>query len=878
MAAATVAPPSEMEMLPRPPQVGIGRLTTQRRPSGDSKQAMNCKSCRKRKIKCNRLKPSCEACQVFSCPCIYDAVPKKRGPKTDVLEALVKRVNGLEKRLKDEGKPDSEGDSPEDDGEARAEGDEHADGVVFERAESIQRTAPPQRIQPVARQSPPVMAPMLPNLHTIQYAAPSAVTTGSTLTKSSRDNETIAFTDALLDTYFARIHSKPYYILDEANTRQRLREGQLPQFMINAIHAVSIRYVPHLCGGYSGAVRTGQDYAARARAGIDVDEPSIDNLQALLLLAMAQFQAGKGKKSYMLVSHATSMAFALDLHREVPGHLRVAAVEREGRRKLFWTCYLMDRFTTSGSKRPALISDESISLRFPASGTSSSQRSTEASYFPNGSSLNQGNTHASNANGSAAVLVEIVRILGAANRYLASGGVKGDPHFPWHAQSTLSKIRSDLDKWAASTQEAFASLENLFGRQDSVSLVLSKLIYHLVHCLLYRPFLPVDLAELSGNSQNQSWQIEATNLCFMHANAIVELVDIGKATGILYWPSFVGYCVCTAGTIHIHGAHYVSLNDNDVFANSSDFLSREMAQLADQSFIWAGVNHQRETMQTVYANHSHLVHSLSCSPIRFSPVFQMEDFFDRYPGANIDGAHMTFSEVQVDTPPDRHHDFRPSAQSSIPWSRPAASLPHLTLQPQSVAQNTLPDHPPPAKRRRVTEGGGGEYPYPTPTNETQPNPFEQPHYHFPPNPIPSQPTLEPNNTDHFSSSPSQQDTIYNIHDLPHPITAAALDDQNIFSPSFTWGPAALDQNTATPSGNGMYPPSGMANEMQTPGGESAGARSSHTVGEEGEGDPFLSFLEQLAANDGDGGGVSDLGFFMAGEGGEGGFGDESGGL
>ena len=31
-----------------------------------------------------------------------DAVPKKRGPKTDVLEALVKRVDGLEKQLRHE--------------------------------------------------------------------------------------------------------------------------------------------------------------------------------------------------------------------------------------------------------------------------------------------------------------------------------------------------------------------------------------------------------------------------------------------------------------------------------------------------------------------------------------------------------------------------------------------------------------------------------------------------------------------------------------------------------------------------------------------------------------------------------------------------------
>ena len=77
-----------------------------------------------RKIKCNRLRPTCEACQIFQCPCIYgkinhqdcdsgntdpwcsDAVPKKRGPKTDVLEALLKRVDGLEKRLHDENKPE----------------------------------------------------------------------------------------------------------------------------------------------------------------------------------------------------------------------------------------------------------------------------------------------------------------------------------------------------------------------------------------------------------------------------------------------------------------------------------------------------------------------------------------------------------------------------------------------------------------------------------------------------------------------------------------------------------------------------------------------------------------------------------------------------
>lgn len=91
------------------PQVGIERLPT-RRLSNEPRESMNCKSCRKRKvrrigvpgyhqpvqvyilhgttgltwtsaiqIKCNRLRPSCEACQVFQCPCIYGMYNRHEG-------------------------------------------------------------------------------------------------------------------------------------------------------------------------------------------------------------------------------------------------------------------------------------------------------------------------------------------------------------------------------------------------------------------------------------------------------------------------------------------------------------------------------------------------------------------------------------------------------------------------------------------------------------------------------------------------------------------------------------------------------------------------------------------------------------------------------
>ena len=43
----------------------------------------------------------------------------------------------------------------------------------------------------------------------------------------------------------------------------------------------------------------------RSRIELDVDEPSVDALQALLLLVTAFTGLGKGKKAYMLLSTAT---------------------------------------------------------------------------------------------------------------------------------------------------------------------------------------------------------------------------------------------------------------------------------------------------------------------------------------------------------------------------------------------------------------------------------------------------------------------------------------------------------------------------------------------------------------------------------------------
>ncbi|KAM7196538.1 nitrogen assimilation transcription factor nit-4 [Naviculisporaceae sp. PSN 640] len=909
------------------PQVGIERLPT-RRMSNEPRESMNCKSCRKRKvrqfrssdywahddgpwkyltccpgqIKCNRLRPSCEACQVFQCPCIYDAVPKKRGPKTDVLEALLRRVDGLEAKLKETkteaGSSTSEGAETEPPDKATSSA--HTAGVSGDSEMKMQSSTDEARGSDME---------------------------GSPMSSTSQQQELSPGVEpsALLDTYFTRFHAKPFYILDESTLRQRLQLNQVPGYLIHAIFAVAARYTLHP-NGYQSAVRLSESYAAQSRSDIDTDEPSIDALQALMLLVTAFTAAGKGKKAYMLLTNAVGMAMALELHREMDINARVTPVERESRRRLFWSCYLLDRFMACGSKRPSLIADKTILLRLPCWSPSPTTLPIEGEFFQNGSNLQYFQGAGKRAQGSSGMLIDISRILGVTNRYLAAGGVKGDSHFPWHSLSNLSKIRQELDTWASGAQDVFSSLDTLFGQPDSTALVLSKLIYHLVHCLIYRPFLPIDLSELAGTGQDQSWQIEATNMCFLHANAIAELVELGKQAASIEWPAFVGYCICTAGTVHIHGAHYSRVgnaSEMNVFTSSADFISREMQQLSELRYAWASVQHQRETLQGIYSAHSELVKSLADNPMRYSPVFHLEDFFDRYSNIggpegqtfSFDAANLSLSDVIVDFTTDTYpgHDLyaprinsgdhpgpssRPSLKrkNTAPAGRKRPDLKNLLSLPSILNSLQSPSLTSPST-------GGNRHQFPPPSMVPEQSPGIPPHtpssltgHHHNPHTANLQganPAAFPgvsqqpghmsqglfgghgHNVPGLSNTASPFSPSFGFNQIHQPgVPGGPSNNAHQFDPMFgevatnafsspsPWGQAGGGGGGDDGGGGGKQPVGTNHNPITapSPGNNPGGGPSSNAAEDK---DPFLSLLEQLAENESAlGSGRSELDFFL----------------
>ncbi|KND88959.1 putative transcriptional regulatory protein [Tolypocladium ophioglossoides CBS 100239] len=847
--------------IPRP-QMSIERLPA-RRQANEPRESMNCKSCRKRKIKCNRMRPACAACQIFQCPCVYDAVPKKRGPKTDVLEALLKRVDGLEAKLKKknaEGSSAKAGESAEDEAAEEAEAD---------KPETIE--PPPKRVATESNKSPVTdVARLYPSGPAMPREVPASP----------------VWTDAFLHTYFTRFHGKPYYILDESSVRQRMQLNQLPYYLCYAICAVAGRHTPHP-HGHHAAIKASEDYAAAARREIDTDEPSMDGLQALLLLVLAFTAAGKGKKAYMMMTSAIGMAMALELHRERDAQAQVTPAEREQQRRVFWTCYLLDRFLTCGTKRASLIRDKSIVLRRPSWCPAPSTLPVDGEFFQHSSNLQYIHGTGKKSQGCLGMLIDITRILGITNRYLAAGGVKGDSHFPWHSLSTLSKIRQELDFWASGTGDMFSGLHALFRQQDATILVLSKLIYHLIHCLVYRPFLPIDLAELAGNGQHQSWQIEATNMCFLHANAMAELIDFARQASSIEWPALVGYCICAAATVHIHGAHYSNPSasgEMNVFSSSREFLSREMQQLGELQYAWANVQHQRETLQVIYTAHGELVNALVGNAMRYTPGFHLEDFFDRYsniggPGGKsyrFDAAHLSLSDTVADfvvpsyagselTGTQGGGDLKRKNTASLSQKRSDMTAP-------PVMESQAPGLPSPAQSRTMSYQTGvlqRSPAGPAPIQQYAEKPLPQQYTSSPRNPmdhiIPKSAVSAPGQTYGISPTtpatagqgmPALTGTGYSPYGYSSGLTPsntghASMNDNTRYDPMFgTMPTSAFTSPTAWQGDDSQQHKMHLLNSGAAP--PSPGTKS--TGGSTGtaptdEKDPFLSLLEELAEED-----------------------------
>ncbi|KAJ9478801.1 C6 transcription factor [Pseudozyma hubeiensis] len=166
--------------------------------------------------------------------------------------------------------------------------------------------------------------------------------------------------------------------LDTKVVASRIRDGSISALLANALCAIGaslherVGQQPSIDGTLSS-----KHYLERARAliGAALQNPDLEAILALGVMAIRDILMGQMVSSAVIVSSAVRLCMQLDLHRAQPPKRSPSPPSTAAGEKLagdldasdvFWMVYCLDRITSIATARPLAIKDGDIDTVFPA--------------------------------------------------------------------------------------------------------------------------------------------------------------------------------------------------------------------------------------------------------------------------------------------------------------------------------------------------------------------------------------------------------------------------------------------------------------------------------------------------------------------------------
>ncbi|KAL2122554.1 hypothetical protein VTJ04DRAFT_3009 [Mycothermus thermophilus] len=342
-----------------------------------------CMICRRRKLKCDGIKPSCSTCARLGHTCTYAEERRKSGPKRGYVKELEKRLKQVETLLKNQelssGSDSAKGIAMGLDGTPKQPLDQRGFGVT-DPSMGIGNSRETMDRWHFSGESPHA-APLR------DFEFNGGISVGGVdpnfpfemirlgLEEPLPPPDTI---DELHQIYFEKIHpSVPMIHKYRYLAAMNLAHTQRPP--------VCLRYAMWtLACSVSDKFYTLKDlFYARARKYLESDYIkgygehmiSLAHAQTHVLLAMYEFKWMYFPRAWMSTGSAVRLAQMISLHRLDGAGLDVKQclppprdwTEREERRRTFWMAFTLDRFASIGTGWPMTIDEKDILSNLPAS-------------------------------------------------------------------------------------------------------------------------------------------------------------------------------------------------------------------------------------------------------------------------------------------------------------------------------------------------------------------------------------------------------------------------------------------------------------------------------------------------------------------------------
>lgn len=164
-------------------------------------------------------------------------------------------------------------------------------------------------------------------------------------------------------------HFKPSWCpwIEAEELKNGVENGSMPAILANAVCAVAARFSDRPELRKVPRKSSGDPFSEMAKILIIplLSFPSIEVIEALILLSYAEFAAGSDSGLWMYVGMALRMAQDLGLQHEASIQSIANDKQQDKARLLFWAVIGLDRITTFGTGRPVSIRESEIDTELP---------------------------------------------------------------------------------------------------------------------------------------------------------------------------------------------------------------------------------------------------------------------------------------------------------------------------------------------------------------------------------------------------------------------------------------------------------------------------------------------------------------------------------
>lgn len=459
-------------------------------------------------------------------------------------------------------------------------------------------------------------------------------------------------------------------------------------------------------------------------------------LTCLLILGLHEFGTCHGGRSWALGGQAIRMAYALQLHKDLDfdpqskgQKVPLSFVDREIRRRIMWACFLMDRFTSSGTDRPMFIADDSLSLPLPVSERCFQLDMPAQTELLNGQpgppAADGGEPDADpRANmGPSAFIIRGIALWGRVVTYHNHGG-KDQETFPlWDERSQHATLVRDAEglfrSLPPSLQYSHENLEMHITDKTATQ-------YLFMHIAIHQSLLYVCQAAMSSRKDAtpdmpKDFMPRLTAKTFHAANSISQLLKDSEDRQCFVSAPFAGYCAFSSASVQIYGM----VSGNPKLKSAAEaHLGTNIKYLKKMMKYWGMFHWMVDDVRRQYKSaYDATRRGSNNASAPAPPLLQYADWFNRYPYGvgNIDFMDPNLprraeggEDAVLEQKPELHSveefltNLSPAGDAKDPSKTPMQKRKAPPAKKNSVSATppSKPDQPTPDARRVSDQPSG----------------------------------------------------------------------------------------------------------------------------------------------------------------------------